>query len=211
MLACGGAGKNETLPDLKSQAAEIQQHHAAITAAACTAMEHALAAGALLADVKEELPHGAFEPWVASNCNFTTRTARRYLQLHAHRNALPAGAGVKAALAHLKTDTVSDFAGMGFFAPKWLPSIGKAVIHGDIAESFWIVWLEEKGFARAIGLNLSPLAHPATGISTKRPIRAELISEQLKAMELPDPDEADWRPIPLKLAHELDALVRAPA
>jgi hypothetical protein len=94
--------------DCSEQAAEIRRHHDAVHAAARTAIEHALAAGRLLAEVKETLPHGAFEDWLAANCTFSSRTARRYMQLHAHRDALPAGAGVKVALAHLKTDTVSE-------------------------------------------------------------------------------------------------------
>ena len=67
--------------DLTGQAAEIRRHHDAVHAAALTAMEHALAAGRLLAEVKAALPHGEFESWLKANCPFTARTARRYMQL----------------------------------------------------------------------------------------------------------------------------------
>jgi hypothetical protein len=188
--------------NLIDHAGEIRRHHDAVHAAARTAIEHALAAGRLLAEVKGALGHGGFESWVAEHCNFTARTARRYMQLHAHRESLPAGAGVKVALAQLKTDTVSEMKS----APAWLPPLGEAVIHGDLMESFWIVRTVEDGYASAMAFVVDE--GMADAIFTKRPIRQDWIADQLKAMELPDPDDAEWRAIPLALAQKLDLIAR---
>jgi hypothetical protein len=201
------------MTNLSNQAAEIRQHHEAVASAARTAMEHALAAGALLADVKNALPHGSFETWLSENCNFSSRTARRYVQLHSHRDSLPAGAGVRAALEQIKTATVTvlkdPMGSVPGSAPAWLPSLGEAVIHGELlgGGSCWIVWPVEGGYSRVAAF-VSVGEGTNEACFTKRPIRSDYISAQLKAMELPDPDDAEWRAIPLKLALKLDALAR---
>jgi len=199
--------------NLTDQAGEIRRHHEAVHAAAQTAMEHALAAGALLTDVKAALAHGEFETWLAANCDFTTRTARRYMQLHQHRDSLPAGVGVKLALAHLKTDTVSempDDVSDLCYTPSWLPAIGKAVIHGSLMESCWMVWLADARHASVAAWVIDKAEPEMTDtIFTKRPIRYDFITMQLKAMGLVDPDAAEWREIPMRMALALDAIVRA--
>jgi hypothetical protein len=191
------------MTNLTNQAAEIRRHHEAVAAAARTAMEHALAAGALLTEVKTALSHGTFEAWVAENCNFSARTARRYMQLDAHRGTLPAGAGVRAALEQIKTATVSEMKA----APAWLPALGEAAIHGQFAarsQSFWIIWPVEGGYAHAVAF----LLDRQESICTKRPIRHHMIGRQLEAMDMPDPDGAEWKSIPLEVALELNTIAR---
>lgn len=92
---------------ITGHAARIRELHAEAQALAEGAIERALEAGELLAEVKETLPHGDFGAWVEENCGFTVRTAQRYMRLHEHRGLLPDGTGVKAALAAIKSDTVS--------------------------------------------------------------------------------------------------------
>jgi hypothetical protein len=196
------------LTDLKSSADEIRRHHEAAHAAARNAIAHALAAGRLLAEVKGALPHGAFEDWLSANCAFSSRTARRYMRLHEHRDALPPGAGVKAAIEHLKTDTVSETDDPSN-VPAWLPALGKAVIHGSLMESCWMVWPIEGGYASVAAWVVDKADPEMTDtIFTKRPIRSDYISEQLAAMQLADPDAARWREIPLSIALKFDAIVR---
>lgn len=192
---------------LTNQAAEIRRHHDAVHAAARTAIEHALAAGRLLAEVKAALPHGDFEGWLAANCQFSARTARRYMQLDSHRDSLPAGAGVKAALEHLKTDTVSEMETPRI--PPWFPPVGEAVIHGYLWDSFWIVWPADTEYANAMAFLVDRRADGTTYCRTKRPVRSDWITPQIRSMDLPDPNNAVWRSIPIELARKLDDLARA--
>jgi len=87
----------------------IRQLHLEAHNLADQAIERALEAGRLLVEVKRNLAHGEFGIWVEKHCGFTDRTARRYMRLHLHRDSLPADGGIKSALAHIKTDTVSVF------------------------------------------------------------------------------------------------------
>lgn len=60
-------------------------------------LEAALNAGELLIKQKEQMPHGTFGEW-AKQLPFTDRTARSYMRIARHREAL-------------KTETVSDLTG----------------------------------------------------------------------------------------------------
>jgi len=87
----------------------IRQLHLEAHSLADQAIERALEAGRFLVEVKRDLAHGEFGPWVEKHCGFTDRTARRYMRLHLHRDSLPANTGINSALEHIKTDTVSVF------------------------------------------------------------------------------------------------------
>jgi hypothetical protein len=61
-----------------------KQINAAIAQAeghARSAMDTALAAGALLVQAKQQVPHGEWESWLASNCQVAPRTAQSYMRL----------------------------------------------------------------------------------------------------------------------------------
>lgn len=62
-------------------AAEINQEHAAATAAAVSAIEHARNCGELLIKAKAEIGHGGFQLWLKSNCRVKERQARNYMLL----------------------------------------------------------------------------------------------------------------------------------
>jgi len=67
-----------SLPDL---AAQINAAHAAATTAANAAVQHALNAGQLLIEAKNQTPHGQWLPWLAANCSFSVRTSQAYVRL----------------------------------------------------------------------------------------------------------------------------------
>jgi len=80
-------------------ASEINQAHANAVRHAGTAIDFAKHAGELLLQVKAELKHGEFIPWLAANCDVSDRQARRYMA---------AALGKPVPMRVLKTDTVSD-------------------------------------------------------------------------------------------------------
>lgn len=67
----------------------IRQEHAAVSAAAQSALQHALEAGRLLADARRNIPHGSWESYVKDSCGIAPRTASLYLRLHRKRDRLP--------------------------------------------------------------------------------------------------------------------------
>lgn len=69
--------------------AAIRQEHEAASKAARSALEHALAAGLLLAQAKRKIPHGSWESFVRDSCGIAPRTARLYQRLYRHRDRLP--------------------------------------------------------------------------------------------------------------------------
>lgn len=90
-------------------AIRIRKLHADAQAHAQTAVELAVEVGRLLTEAKARMDHGEFQPWLVSECGMNPRTARRYMRAFAHRDALPAGLGLRAALEHVapKTATVT--------------------------------------------------------------------------------------------------------
>ena len=70
-----------TGPELQDLAGAINREHAAATAAAKTAVAHALNAGRLLLQAKAQMAHGEFLPWLRSHCAVKQRQARQYMRL----------------------------------------------------------------------------------------------------------------------------------
>jgi len=69
-------------------AAAIRREQEAASAAAQSAVDHALEAGRLLAEARQGIPHGGWESFVRDRCGIAPRTARLYLQLDANRERL---------------------------------------------------------------------------------------------------------------------------
>lgn len=67
--------------ELTATAQAINEAHERAKALADTAIGWAVKCGELLAAKKSALPHGEFGPWVAKNCNFSDRQARRYMEV----------------------------------------------------------------------------------------------------------------------------------
>jgi hypothetical protein len=66
----------------------IRREHVAASAAARSALEHALECGRLLAQARAEVPHGGWERYLSDTCGIAPRTGRLYLRLHEHRDRL---------------------------------------------------------------------------------------------------------------------------
>lgn len=83
--------KAETEPNamaLTTAAAEIRQLHAEILAEARMTLAKAFRIGERLAQVKADLPHGRWLPWLEANLPFDQKTAWRYMQCWEHRAKL---------------------------------------------------------------------------------------------------------------------------
>jgi hypothetical protein len=93
---------SNSLADL---AARIKAEHDAVGHALKRGLEHAIAAGRLLIEAKEQLAHGQWLPWLRDHCQVSERMAQRYMLLARHAPELEA-----------KSDTVSDLGVRGALA-----------------------------------------------------------------------------------------------
>lgn len=76
---------SNSLADLS---ARIRVEHHATSAALKSSVEHAMAAGDLLIEAKELVPHGQWLPWLAENCELSERTAQLYMRTAKNREAI---------------------------------------------------------------------------------------------------------------------------
>ena len=72
-------------------AKQINEHHAACETAMQSALQHAIAAGELLAKAKALVPHGTWADWLTQNFASTQRTASLYVRLYEHRAQISNG------------------------------------------------------------------------------------------------------------------------
>lgn len=173
---------------LSSTAAVIRTLHGEAMEHAQRAVARAVEVGRLLAEAKAALPHGEFQTWITHECGLIPRTAQRYLRAFTHRDALPSGLGLRAALEHVakpKCVTVSHL-------PEWLPQ-DEAVTCDDDVGSHWFAW-RVGDYAHA-----ARLIDEAMVECTRKPIRADYIGEVLKHQGLPNPDGANWRTCPREI------------
>lgn len=81
-------------PDLEGSnylidiAARIKVEHQAVAASLKQSVHHAIAAGELLLEAKEQVPHGEWLPWLEEHCGVTPRSAQGYMRLARHRAEL---------------------------------------------------------------------------------------------------------------------------
>ncbi len=71
----------DSLTLLPRLAKQINEHHRKAETAMRAGLEHALAAGRLLAEAKTHRPHGTWGEWVSENCEFSQRTAQSYMRV----------------------------------------------------------------------------------------------------------------------------------
>jgi hypothetical protein len=76
---------SNSLADL---AARIRGEHEAASMALRRTVEHAMAAGDLLLEAKEQLKHGQWLSWFSDNCAISDRTARLYMTLARNRGTI---------------------------------------------------------------------------------------------------------------------------
>jgi hypothetical protein len=71
-------------------AGEINEAHRAFVGTFRTALEHGIRCGELLAQAKEQCPHGTWLQWLEANFDGSARTAQVYMQLYNRRDELRA-------------------------------------------------------------------------------------------------------------------------
>ncbi|MDE2095707.1 MAG: DUF3102 domain-containing protein [Patescibacteria group bacterium] len=90
--------------ELVELARMINAEHTAVAKAVRRSLEHAHQAGLFLREAKKRCRQGEWEQWVKENCQFTPRTARRYLKIARRWSELEQYTNVQ------KTDTCVRFA-----------------------------------------------------------------------------------------------------
>jgi Protein of unknown function (DUF3102) len=105
-------------------AARIKTEHEAVSLSLKESVRHAIVAGTLLIEAKEQLNHGQWLPWLREHCGLSERTAQRYMQLIKHSDVIEA-----------KSDTMSDLTINGALALLTTPQIAeKAIVAAESAE-----------------------------------------------------------------------------
>jgi hypothetical protein len=62
-------------------AVRIRQELEATRTSLVQAVEHAITAGELLIEAKQQVKHGEWLPWLTENCEISERTAQAYMKL----------------------------------------------------------------------------------------------------------------------------------
>ena len=78
---------SNSLTDL---AARIRTEHRAASDKMSEALLHAMTAGELLIEAKDQLKHGQWLPWLRDHCSISTRTAQLYMRVGASRAEIEA-------------------------------------------------------------------------------------------------------------------------
>ena len=135
-------------------AAEINQHIAAARRHSAASLASALAAGERLIEAKVALGHGAWLPWLNTNCALSERTAQVYMRLARNVDAVGKSAGtadltIEAAVDALVTPRQTAPAS---YVPAW----GQLLIGELEGAETWIM-PAPTGFSRAV-------EQPAVGV-----------------------------------------------
>jgi len=179
----------------------INREHRMARASAESAVQHAMRCGELLAAKKAELPHGEFQAWIEANCEFTWRTAQRYmaatkcdthvafqsltkLLASGKRRKEPA---VNRALTH-DSGGAADSPLWAGDDVSWLPRSGETAITGDMH----VVWESEfPGYFHYVHLYEDDFG--AGGIhGSVRPIAAAAVGFIIRHVAHFDPAKASW-------------------
>ena len=77
--------QSNSLADL---AARIKVEHTAVSTALNESVKHAIAAGELLIEAKDQIAHGQWLPWLDDHCTISERTAQLYMRCAKNRRAI---------------------------------------------------------------------------------------------------------------------------
>lgn len=168
-------------------AAEINRLHELAGQHAAQAVEHAKRAGALLLQVKAQLPHGEFLPWVRANVNVTPRQAQRYIA--AAQGKQPAPKLKSDTMSHLEVDAPRLFPGDPP-VPEFLPATHCCYLAGTEDGPIYLV---EPSSRHPGYLYVSRLNTDGTCDYTRRPVGPAWVEMTLQHFGLEDPDAAAWR------------------
>jgi hypothetical protein len=69
-------------------AARVKIEHQAVAASLKQSVQHAIAAGELLLEAKDQIPHGQWLPWLEQHCGVTPRAAQMYMRVAKYRAAI---------------------------------------------------------------------------------------------------------------------------
>jgi hypothetical protein len=87
---------SQTKPKRQGRLADLAQRiraeHEAVIAAVKSGIQHAMAAGDLLIEVKAKVNHGEWQPWLKKHCAFSERTAQLYMRWAENHAAIEAKA-----------------------------------------------------------------------------------------------------------------------
>lgn len=137
--------------DLLTLADQINAEHRACEQAAATAVEHAIHCGEMLAEVKDNLKHGEWLPWLKTNFEGSRQTADVYRKLAANKDALncqrASNLSIRGALTELEAEP-TEKPTKAPYAQLWIPHEGG----GRLARTYYT--MEE--YAQAHGLRISP-------------------------------------------------------
>lgn len=168
-------------------AAEINRLHDLAGQHAALAVEHAKRAGSLLLEVKAQLPHGEFLPWVRANVRVTPRQAQRYIA--AAQGKEPAPKLKSDTMSHLEVDAPRLFPGETP-TPEFLPDAGHCYIAGKPQGA---VYLVEPSSRHPGYLYVSRLNEDGTCDYTRRPVAAPYVEMTLQHFGMAAPAMASWR------------------
>jgi hypothetical protein len=160
------ANKAMALTDLADR---INVEHEQCLGALNAGLDHAREVGRLLAQVREQLPHGQFQAWVRENRSFSARTARNYLRVFTHwpeieaKRQRVAVLGYRQAMRLLSSPQPthsfwSEEAGIR------MPGVGEVLIGSTESQRYFIAVAESDTHPGYVNM--------ATVIATKRPIDA---------------------------------------
>jgi hypothetical protein len=100
----------------KTTAAEINRHHLLARGHADAAIQHAVDAGRLLLQVKTQLMHGEWLPWLRANLEVSPRQAQRYIAAFEQRTK-PVKCDI---VSHLPDGTTAALKHQPAKAPRWI-------------------------------------------------------------------------------------------
>lgn len=103
----------DALDALDALAARANAEHHAYETTQTAALAHAIAAGDALNAAKERVGHGGWLAWVDEHCDFTDRTAARYMRIARNKTRVSDLDSVRAALDVLTAPRLVDVPGAG--------------------------------------------------------------------------------------------------
>jgi hypothetical protein len=129
-----------TISNLRIQ--KIIQLHQLAEETANKAVEHALALGELLREVKAELPHGSFGEWLQKNTAISVRTAQRYMRAVTQESLVKKQLPRKCdMLSHVPENIRRQINDQldGIYKPQWKPEPGYWYCTVKNGSAFWVV------------------------------------------------------------------------
>lgn len=187
---------------LSALADQINEQHSQATRHATTAIEHARQAGELLSQAKQQIPHGDWLTWLASNCNVSPRQAQRYLKVANNWQAITKND----ATSYLTIDDA-----IALTAPKRNETIAEAwtakieslplgrLLFGDFRHGFVTIFQSSRhpGYYHFYSYFMSSEFEGGEAQETRRPMKAYGLARALdrygmKPSEFDETDQGDF-------------------